>query len=154
MRESAESLVGSALALASLLLYLYGMAARLVSPNSTGGWVEEISIYLMIWGLLLASSSCVARGEHIRVDFLISVLGPSFSRLASVLAAAAGLLFCMALAWFGWQVVEFAIRLDERGPSYLQIPTWWYYMSLPVSMAICSARYLWRLAAAILGRDG
>ena len=68
---------------------------------------------------------------------------------SNILASFAGLAFCLALTWFGYKVVAFALAWDERGPSFLQIPTAWFYAALPVSMAACSLRYLIELVGLI-----
>ncbi len=151
--RSVESLAGGALVLAGLLLFLSGMAIRLFWTSLGGGWIEVVTIYLVSWGLLLSAASCVAHREHVRADFFIRMLGPAARRAADALAAAAGLAFCLALAWFGWAVVEFAVRLDERGPSFLQIPTFWFYAALPVSMLACGVRYAVQLAAILRDRE-
>jgi len=119
-----------------------------------GGWISEVTIYLVAWGLLLSAAGCVAEQEHVRADFFLRMAGKRFRRIADFLASAAGLAFCLALAWFGWKVVTFALAWDERGPSYLQLPMAWFYAALPVSMAFCSLRYLVELTSMIRGRHG
>ncbi|MGI9487390.1 MAG: TRAP transporter small permease [Geminicoccaceae bacterium] len=141
MGKSIESYAGSAIVLVALLLFLLGMVFRLASIPLGGGWITEVTIYLVAWGLLLSAAGCVAHGEHVRADFFLRMIGPRFRYAAELLAALAGLAFCTALAWFGFQVVAFALAWDERGPSYLQIPTAWFYAALPVSMVACSLRY-------------
>ena len=142
MLKSVESYLGSVLILGALLLFLAGMVLRLTSSPLGGGWITEVTIYLAAWGLLLSAAGCVAHVEHVRADFLLRLAGRRFRYFADVLAAVAGLLFCATLAWFGWKVVVFALAWDERGPSFLQIPTAWFYAALPVSMAACSVRYV------------
>lgn len=152
MWKSFESYLGGALVLAGLILFLTGMVARQLGAPMGGGWVGEVTIYLVAWGLLLSAAGCVAEREHVRADFFLRMTGPRFRHMADILAAAAGLAFCIALAWFGWKVVSFAIAWDERGPSYLQLPKAWYYGALPVSMVLAAIRYLVELVALLRGR--
>ena len=142
MAKTIESLCGAAVILTALLLFLGGMLLRWIGSPYAGGWVEEVTIYLVAWGMLLSAASGVATNDHVRADFFLRLIGPKAHRLADFLAAAAGLLFCAAMAWFGWEVVEFSLQWDERGPSILQIPTAYYYAALPVSMALCGLRYI------------
>lgn len=153
MWKSLESLAGSAVILAALLLFLSGMVARFFSLSFSGGWITEVTIYLVAWGLLLSAASCVAERDHVRADFFLRLFGPRLRRSAEILAAAAGFAFCLALGWFGWKVVVFALAWDERGPSYLQLPMAWFYAALPVSMVACSLRYLIELFGLIRGQD-
>ena len=148
MIKSAESIAGATLLILSLIVFLSGMVLRLAG-YSVGGWIEEVTIYLVAWGLLLSAASCVAHGEHVRADFFLQLVGERFRFYADILAAISGFIFCIFMAWFGWLVVEFALAWDERGPSYLQIPTAWYYAALPVSMVLCSIRYIINLVAII-----
>ena len=150
MLKSIESIVGATLLILSLIVFLSGMVLRLAG-FSVGGWIEEVTIYLVVWGLLLAAVSCVTYGEHVRADFFLRLIGERFRFFADILASISGFLFCLAMAWFGWLVVEFALAWDERGPSYLQIPTAWYYAALPVSMVLCSIRYIVNLFKMIKG---
>lgn len=143
--KSIESLVGSALTLGALLLFLAGMVARYFSWPLDGDSVTVVTIYLVAWGLLLSTAGCVAEREHVRADFFIRMLSPRLRYLTDVLAALAGLIFCATLAWFGYEVVVFALAWDERGLSYLQLPTAYFYAALPVSMLLCSLRYVLEL---------
>ncbi|MCR8725786.1 TRAP transporter small permease [Frigidibacter sp. ROC022] len=149
MWKSIEAYLGAVLALAALLLFLSGMVLRLISSPLSGGWIQEITTYLVAWALLISSAACVANGEHIRADFFLRLTGPRFVHFANILASLAGLAFCIALTWFGTKVVAFALAWDERGPSFLQIPTAWFYAALPVSMAACSIRYVVELVSLI-----
>lgn len=144
MLKSAESIFGAALILFALVLFLSGMPLRHFG-YSGGGWIEEVTIYLVAWGMLLAAASCVAHDDHVRTDFFIRILSDRLRHLADILAAISGIAFCFAMAWFGWLVLDFSLAWDERGPSFLQIPTAWYYAALPVSMLLCSLRFVFKL---------
>jgi TRAP-type C4-dicarboxylate transport system permease small subunit len=152
MLKNLESYIGGLLVLAALMLFLSGMVFRLISSPLSGGWIREVSIYMVAWGLLMSAAGCVAHGEHVRADFFLAKASGKARHLADILAAAAGLIFCVVLAWFGYAVVEFAFAWDERGPSFLQIPTGYYYAALPVSMALCSLRYLILLGTLLRGQ--
>ena len=151
MQKSPESLIGGFLVLTAVLLFVAGMFLRLMSSPLSGGWITEVTIYVTAWALLISAAGGVAEKEHVRADFFLRLIGPRLRHAADLLAAVAGLAFCVALAWFGWKVVQFALAWDERGPSFLQIPTAWFYAALPVSMLACSIRYLLEILALIRG---
>lgn len=151
MLKNIESLLGAALVLAALLLFLSGMVLRYAAPATGVGWMGEVTIYLVAWGVLMSAAGCVAHREHVRTDFFVRMTGPTTRRWADILAAFAGLVFCAALTWFGYQVVTFSLMLDERGPSVLQIPMAYFYAALPVSMLACAIRYLIELIGHLTG---
>lgn len=152
MAKTFESLIGAAMLLAGLLLFLVGMVLRWIGSGMGGAWVEEVTIYLVVWGTLLSAASGVALNEHVRADFFLRLLGERMHGVADILAAVAGLAFCATLGWLGGEVVAFAFRWDERGPSMLQIPTAWFYAALPASMCLCAFRYLIQVVEIISGR--
>jgi len=152
MLKNTESYLGALLVLAALLLFLSGMVFRLLSLSLSGGWIAEVSIYMVAWGLLMSAAGCVANDDHVRADFFLQMAGPKTRHMADILAALSGIAFCAALAWFGLKVVQFALAWDERGPSFLQIPRAYYYAALPVSMALCSLRYA-SVLISLLRRD-
>lgn len=151
MHRTPESLMGGFLVLAAVALFVAGMVLRLMSSPWSGGWITEVTIYVTAWALLISAAGGVAEKEHVRADFFLRLVGPRLRHSADLLAAGAGLAFCLAMAWFGWKVVQFAMAWDERGPSFLQIPTAWFYAALPVSMLACSIRYLLEILALVRG---
>lgn len=133
----------------ALALSGFEIVTRYFAPQYAPDWGEEIIVYVVMWGIFLAGSSLVAENRHVRADIILRLMGTRGQRAAELFNAVLGLAFTAMLAWFGWQVVEFAILLDERSISSLKFPIAWYYLSLPVAMALMSLRYvirLWELA--------
>ena len=65
----------------------------------------------------------------------------------------AAIVFCAALAWYGWQVVETALQLDEHSASDLRFPMWIYYAALPAAGLLMSLRYVIRLFGLVCSRE-
>ena len=55
--------------------------------------------------------------------------------------------FTSGMVWYGWEVVNTALLLDQRSSSDLQFPMWIYYLALPVGGGLMLIRYLVRLFA-------
>ncbi len=55
-----------------------------------------------------------------------------------------------ALVWYGWEIVDTSLLIDERSASDLQFPMWLYYLSLPVGSALMLLRYGIRLVRLVL----
>ena len=140
--KTIESIGAAALILAALVLFLFGMVTRWLDTSIAGGWVEEVTIYLVTWASLLAAASAVALNEHIRADFFLRLIGPDLRYAADILASLTGLVYCVIMTWLGYLVVEFAIAWDERGSTILQIPRAYFYSALPVSLGFCALRYV------------
>jgi C4-dicarboxylate transporter, DctQ subunit len=129
----------------ALVLSGFEIVTRYFAPRYAPDWGEEIIVYVVMWGIFLAGSSLVAENRHVRADLVLRLMGAAGQRAAEIFNSLLGLAFTLLLARFGWEVVEFALLLDERSISSLKFPIAWYYLSLPVAMALMSLRYVIRL---------
>lgn len=133
---------------AALLLICYEVVARYFVaqfPQFLPDWGAEVTIYLTVWAVLIAGSQLVQTGRHIRADLVVRQLPDRAQWLLELINLLAGLFYCGIVAWFGWQVVEFAQMLDERSESSLQFRMWIFYIILPISFGLMCLRYLIRL---------
>ena len=55
------------------------------------------------------------------------------------------LAFSAGLTWYGSEIVETALLLDERSSTGLQFPMWIYDLALPAGGALMVSRYLIRI---------
>ncbi|MFO1188044.1 MAG: TRAP transporter small permease [Alphaproteobacteria bacterium] len=147
-----QLLVALAGALA-LGLALYAMASRYLVPAWALDWADEITVYLVMWGIWLASSSLVQSDRHVRADVLPHYLGPTARWVLEIFGTAASLAFCSALAWSGLDAVEFTMTLGERSISSLRFPLWIYYACVPAGAILMALRYARRLVR-LFGAEG
>jgi len=134
-----DRLVGAVVALlfvAALFLSVLGVAGRYLPAIPTLDWVNEVVIYLVIWGVLLGAARVLRRNAHIRVDFLFDRLPDAGQRTAEMLSVILAFGLGAFLTWSGWQVVSEAMMWDERSISTLRVPLWIYYAALPASFAL------------------
>lgn len=147
-----RGLVGMLAALA-LIASGYEIVTRYLLPQYAPDWGEEVIVYLVIWAVFVAGSALVTENRHVRADIVLRLFGTTGQRALEIFNSAASLLFCVLLAWFGWEVVQFSIMLDERSISSLRFPIALYYACLPIGMVLMSIRYAIRLAALLFAFD-
>ncbi len=136
------------LGLCMLSVALFQIVARYAFPSLVAGGSEEIVVYLFVWAAMIACAARVTGDGHIRADLFLRRLSPRAVRLLEVVNASAALGFCAILVWYGWQVVDFSLLIDERSQTGLSFPLWIYYLALPVGGLLMGLRYLlvlWRL---------
>ena len=148
-----EAWLTGVLAALALLLICFEVATRYFLPRYLPDWGAEFVIYFTVWAIFIAGSSLVAESRHVRADIVIRLLPAGAQRLLEVLNALAGLLFCALIAYYGYEVVEFAHRLDERSESSMLFPLYLYYLCLPVGMALMTVRFLIRLKRYVFNFD-
>lgn len=148
-----ESLVAALLAAIALVVFLYGMVARFAFPQLAPDWVLEVTIFLLVWAMLLSGSALAANGRHVRADLIVS----RFPRHVQLVLEAAGMLvataFCAVLVASGIEVVQFAIDFDERTLNSLRIPMSYYYASVPVAFTLIALRFLMRFRTLLVTRE-
>jgi C4-dicarboxylate transporter DctQ subunit len=49
------------------------------------------------------------------------------------------------MIWYGWQIVDTSLMLDERSSTDLAFPMWIYYGAMPVGGVLMAVRYVIRL---------
>jgi TRAP-type C4-dicarboxylate transport system permease small subunit len=103
--------------------------------NTTWGWYEEVSRFLLIWIVFLGAVVSLIRGDHLSIDLLSIVFSPRLCRMFAILT---DLLILAALAIMCKGAWDMAIDSLASGwvASSIPIPYGWVYMVGPVSAAL------------------
>lgn len=139
--DSIESFIAAALAGAALIVFLYGMVARFAFPQLAPDWVLEVTIFLLIWAMLLSGSALAAQGRHVRADLIVRLFPRGLQLALEFFGMIVAMTFSIVLVISGIQVVEFALLLDERTLNSLRIPMAYYYACVPVAFTLIAARF-------------
>ncbi len=130
--------------MAALASYTFGILARYVFTSLVPDWTEEITVYALLWGMLLAGSLLVNRDRHLSAGIIHIIMpraAPYLDRLGLVVAFA----FCVFFTWQGFKLVQFELRLEEVSRSSLQAPLGYVYAVFPVAMALMAFRYIQKI---------
>lgn len=141
----AEEIIVGTLGIIALAISMWQVLVRYAAfPNSLRGG-DELSVYLIVWAMLLASSGLVARNAHIRAELLTPRLPRKLAFSIEIFTCILALVFCMGLTWFGYLITADALDFDERSLTALRFPMWMYFAALPVSGMLMSLRYFLRM---------
>jgi C4-dicarboxylate transporter DctQ subunit len=143
-----QTLVG-VLGLAALAFALWQVVSRYFFPQESISYAEEVIVYLVIWAIMIVSSQLVRTDSHVRPDVVLNVASAGVARWMEVFNCAVAIVFCGALIWYGLQVVEIALLIDEHSASDLRFPMWIYYSALPGGGLLMLIRYVIRLAGLV-----
>jgi C4-dicarboxylate transporter DctQ subunit len=139
-----QTLVGILGAL-TLVVGMVQVVGRYLDPEHAISWAEEVIVYLAVWAVMIISSQLVRTDGHVRPDLVLRVLPPQAQRWVEVFNCLVALTFCGGMVWYGWQIVDTSMLLDERSSTGLEFPMWIYYASLPTGGALMFIRYVMRL---------
>ncbi len=139
-----ETLVGL-LGLIALVVGLLQVVGRYIDPARAISYAEEVIVYLIIWAIMIVSSQLVRRDGHVRPDLVLRLLSPRWLRIMEIFNCLVAIVFCGALVWYGYQIVDTSLLINETSSTDLQFPMWIYYLALPVGSALMLVRYIMRL---------
>jgi C4-dicarboxylate transporter DctQ subunit len=140
-----EQWLVATIAIAAIVVFMYGMLARFLLPQLAPDWAGEVTIFLVIWAVMLSASALAGEHRHVRADLIVRLLPRTTRIAAEIFNLVISIAFCGAMVWSGYLVVDFALLLDERSASTLRIPIVYYYACLPIAMALVTVRFALRL---------
>ena len=151
--DRAEQTLAGLLGLAALGLALWQVASRYFFPQQAISFAEEVIVYLLIWAIMIVSSQLVRTDSHVRPDLVLNVVPPGVGRWMEGFNCVAAIVFCGGLIWYGRQVVDIALLIDEHSPSDLRFPMWIYYAALPTGSTLMLIRYVVRLIGVVVASE-
>jgi len=140
-----EQAVVGLLGICALIVGLWQILGRYLDPTLASGWGDEVIVYLIIWAIMIVSSQLVRHDLHVRPDLVLRLLGAGAQRWLEIFNCLVALGFCATLVWYGWEIVDTSILLDEHSFTALAFPMWLYDLSLPVGAGLMFLRYAIRL---------
>src|ERR1700756_1255001 len=143
--DTIECTLVGILGLLAMVIGLVQVVGRYFFPQIAISYAEEVIVYLVVWGVMIISSQLVRTDGHVRPDLVLRLVPPAGQRWLEAFNCVVALIFCAGMVWYGWQIVDTSLLLDERSSSDLQFPMWIYYASLPAGGVLMTVRYLIRL---------
>ena len=82
--DKAERILIGLLGALAMLVGLVQVVGRYVAPRYAISWAEEVIVYLVVWGIMLAASQLVRTDGHVRPDLLLRAVPPRAQRWMEV----------------------------------------------------------------------
>jgi TRAP-type C4-dicarboxylate transport system permease small subunit len=106
-------------------------------------WIEEISRVLFVWVIFLGAIVGMRRYAHVRVTAGLLLFSKYLRPFVEMLGDLVLLLFCLALAWHGWELVYSTVEVDFRLQA-TGISMFGPYLIMPVSFGLQALRLVIR----------
>ena len=140
-----ERIVVGLLGAFALVIAVLQVFGRYIDPANAITWAEEVIVYVAVWAVMIVASDLVRTNGHVRPDLVLRLMGAQAQRWVESFNCLVALAFTFGMVWYGWDVVNTALLLDQRSSSDLQFPIWMYYLALPVGGGLMFIRYCLRL---------
>jgi C4-dicarboxylate transporter DctQ subunit len=139
-----------ALLLVGVTLLVFAEVVLRFAFNMGFGWMQEVSLYLGAWLVLIGASYALREGAQISVDALVNLLPRPAKRYVSLLAAALSLLYCLILLASTWaylgRLVDLGLPMQE-----VPIPRWLGQSCLMIGFLLLAGRLVVLMQAILRG---
>lgn len=109
--------------------------------NSTS-WELELSIFLMVASLFLASPYTLLTKGHVGVDLLGHYMSKRSARQLEFIADILGLCVCIFLTWICFEFTVESLLKGERTESMWGPPKWPLYATMPIGFGLTVLQYI------------
>ena len=139
-------LAAALLVVCQLVVVRYGLGQSAI-------WQHEFVTFSLIGATFLGSPYVLLTRGHVNVDLLPLYLGGRMRITLALLSSVISLVFCVAVAWAGFNLWREALVNNWRAETVWAPPLWIPYLSIPLGMGLLSLQYIADILALLAGRE-
>ena len=114
-------------------------------------WIQEVTLHISAWLVLLGASYGIKVGCHIGVDAIVKMIPPAIRRWVSVVATVLCLFYCGLFIYGGWvylaQMHMIGIELED-----VAVEIWIAHSILLIGFVLLAVRFLQLMWAFATGK--
>ncbi len=140
-----------------LLAMVIVVTADILLRNLTRGgivWSNEVTEYALYLITLLTAPWLLRRGQHVRLDIVLTLVPPRIAWLMEALGDVLGFLVCLVLVRYGVAMTVDSARLGAITIKNLVFPEWWLLAPLPITFALLAVEFVFRFHRLMTGERG
>lgn len=141
--EALAVVAASILGLTALLVTL-DVVSRNVSDR-TFPWIVEVTEYGLPVATLLAAPLLLYRNEHVRLDLLLTRLGPRNARLVNLFGDLVGVGVSAALLVYSLRAISDSAGREAMVYKTLVFPEWWLFVPMPLCFGLLLVEFSRRM---------
>ena len=129
-------------ALILLAMVIVVTADIVLRKRARGGfaWANEVSEYALYVMTLLTAPWLLRRGQHVRLDIMLTLVPPRVAWLMEAVGDLLGFAVCVVLIRYGFAMTYDSWRLGAITIKNLVFPEWWLLAPLPVDVRAAGDR--------------
>jgi TRAP-type transport system small permease protein len=143
---------------AVILLAMVGMVtADIMLRNLVGAsftWANEVSEYALYLMTLLTAPWLLRRGQHVRLDIILTLVPARVAWLMEALGDVIGFAVCITLMRYGLDMTLDSARLGAVTIKNLVFAEWWLLAPLPAAFVLLAVEFVFRFQRLIAGERG
>ena len=141
----------------TLLAMVVMVTADIVLRNLTRSgfpWANEVSEYALYVITLLTAPWLLRRGQHVRIDLVLTLVPARLAWLMEALSDVFGFAVCLVMMRYGLKMTIDSAVLGSITIKNLVFPEWWLLWPLPVCFALLAAEFVFRFDRLIHSEPG
>jgi TRAP-type C4-dicarboxylate transport system permease small subunit len=145
------------LAALTLLGMVVMVTADIVLRNLTRTgfpWANEVSEYALYITTLLTAPWLLRRGQHVRIDLVLTVMPLRIAWVMEMLADVVGFTVCLVMMRYGIKMTMDSAMLGSITIKNLVFPEWWLLWPLPLCFALLAAEFVFRFDQIVRAEPG
>jgi TRAP-type C4-dicarboxylate transport system permease small subunit len=116
-------------------------------------WANEVSEYALYLITLLTAPWLLRRGQHVRLDLVLTILPRPAAWLVEAIGDVAGFIVCLVMIRYGTNMVAEAYRIDSITIKNLIFPEWWLLVPLPLTFLLLAIEFVFRFRRLMQSRN-
>ena len=141
----------------TLLAMVVMVTADILLRNLTRtgfAWSNEVSEYGLYVITLLTAPWLLRRGQHVRVDLVLTLVPVRVAWLMEAAGDVIGFAVCLVMMRYGFKMSIESAVLGSITIKNLVFPEWWLLWPLPVCFALLAAEFVFRFDRLIHSEPG
>jgi TRAP-type C4-dicarboxylate transport system permease small subunit len=141
----------------TLLAMVVMVTADILLRNLTRtgfAWSNEVSEYALYVITLLTAPWLLRRGQHVRVDLVLTLVPVRVAWLMEAAGDVLGFAVCLVMMRYGFKMSIDSAVLGSITIKNLVFPEWWLLWPLPVCFALLAAEFVFRFDRLIHSEPG
>lgn len=115
-------------------------------------WANEVSEYALYLITLLTAPWLLRRGQHVRLDLLLTAVPKSKAWLLEAAGDIAGFIVCLIMIRYGALMTLDAFRSGSITIKNLVFPEWWLLAPLPITFVLLAVEFIFRFRRLLQSR--
>lgn len=116
-------------------------------------WSNEVSEYALYLITLLTAPWLLRRGQHVRLDLVLSAVPRRVAWLMEAAGDIIGFAVCLIMVRYAWLMTYEAYRLGSITIKNLIFPEWWMLAPLPTCFVLLAIEFIFRFHRLVLTRS-
>jgi TRAP-type C4-dicarboxylate transport system permease small subunit len=107
-------------------------------------WANEVSEYALYAMTLLTAPWLLRRGQHVRIDLVLSIVPPRIAWLMEAVGDVIGFFVCIVMVRYGYHMAADSFRNGSLTIKNLVFAEWWLLAPLPIAFALLAVEFAFR----------